>query len=145
MLTGYPICLFWVFTAQSTQWGHVEHGQLYWAGLVLYVVKQYCAHSFTRNWQLRFLNQRKRENDCRKYFMINLHERMLPTSAIRYPMQGPKLTDGQHKNSIPPHTHTPAHKKFAGVYILMSLFKAQTSTSFCNNRYTFSVWILTLF
>ena len=31
---------FWGFTAQSTQWGHVERGQftlphVYWAGLVL--------------------------------------------------------------------------------------------------------------
>ena len=26
-----------------------------------------------------FLNQRKGENDRRKYFMINLYERMLPT------------------------------------------------------------------
>ena len=31
--------------------------------------------------QLPFLNQRKGENDRRKYFMINLHERMLPTWA----------------------------------------------------------------
>ena len=31
---------------------------------------QYCAHSFARNWQLPFLNQRKGENDCKKYFMI---------------------------------------------------------------------------
>ena len=30
---------------------------------------------------LPFLNQRKGENDRRKYFMINLHEWMLPTSA----------------------------------------------------------------
>ena len=30
---------------------------------------------------LPFLNQRKGENDRRKYFMINLHERMLPTST----------------------------------------------------------------
>ena len=37
-----------------------------------------CAQSFSRNWQLPFLNQRKEENDCRKYFMISLHERMLP-------------------------------------------------------------------
>ena len=36
------------------------------------------AHSFTRNWQVPFSNQRKGENDRRKYFMINLHERMLP-------------------------------------------------------------------
>ena len=45
------------------------------------MVNQYCAHSFARNWQLPFLNQQKGENDRRKYFMINLHERMLPTSA----------------------------------------------------------------
>ena len=45
------------------------------------MVNQYCAHSFARNWQLPFLNQRKGENDRRKYFMINLRERMLPTSA----------------------------------------------------------------
>ena len=40
-----------------------------------------CAHSFARNWQLSFLNQRKGENERRKYFMINLHERMLPGPA----------------------------------------------------------------
>ena len=38
-------------------------------------------HTFTRNWQLLFLNQWKRENDIRKYFTINLHERMLPGLA----------------------------------------------------------------
>ena len=32
------------------------------------MVNQYCAHSFARNWQLPFLNQRKGENDRRKYF-----------------------------------------------------------------------------
>ena len=42
-------------------------------------VYQYCAHSFARNWKLPYLNQLKGENDHRKYFMINLHERMLPT------------------------------------------------------------------
>ena len=44
-------------------------------------VNQHCAHSSARNWQLPFLNQREGENDRRKYFMINLHERMLPTLA----------------------------------------------------------------
>ena len=39
-------------------------------------------HTFTsRNWQLPFLNQQKGENDRRKYFMINLYERMLLTSG----------------------------------------------------------------
>ena len=69
------VCLCCVFTAQSTQWGHVERGQFtlphfYWAGLVLKAVDQYCAHSFARNWQLPFLNQQKGENDRRKNFMI---------------------------------------------------------------------------
>ena len=45
------------------------------------MVNQYCAHSFARNWQLPFLNQQKGENERRKYFMINLQKRMLPTSA----------------------------------------------------------------
>ena len=33
-----------------------------------------CAHSAARNWRMSFLNQRKGDNDCRKYFMINLHK-----------------------------------------------------------------------
>ena len=43
-----------------------------WAGLVLQALNQYYAHSFARNWQLPFLNQRNRENNhtCRKYSMI---------------------------------------------------------------------------
>ena len=76
------ICLCWGFMAQSTQWGHVERGQatspyIYWADLVLYAINQYCAHSFARNWQLPFLNLQKGENDQRRYFMINLHERTI--------------------------------------------------------------------
>ena len=43
------------------------------------MVNQYCAHSFARNWQLPFLNQQKAENDGRKYFMIDLHKRILLT------------------------------------------------------------------
>ena len=45
-----------------------------WAGLVLWLT---CTYFFARNWQLLFLNQRKGENNHRKYFMINLHERTL--------------------------------------------------------------------
>ena len=43
------------------------------------MVNQYCAHFFARNWQLPFLNRRKGENDCRKYFMNNLNEKTLQT------------------------------------------------------------------
>ena len=52
------VCLFWSFTAQSVY------------QTILLAVNQYCAHSFARNWQLPFR---------RKWFMINLRERMLPT------------------------------------------------------------------
>ena len=74
------VCLCWGFTAQSTQCVMLSALSLpNWAGLVLYALIQYCAHSFTWNWQLPFLNQQKGENDRRKYFMINIHEWMLPT------------------------------------------------------------------
>ena len=39
-----------------------------------------------------FLNQQKGENDRIKYFMINLHERMLPTSAGIEPPTSCSLT-----------------------------------------------------
>ena len=57
-------------------------------------VYQYCAHSFARNWQLPFLNQWKGENDHRKYFMINPHERMLPTSSGLNPRSPGLQSDG---------------------------------------------------
>ena len=43
-------------------------------------------YSFTRNWHLPFLNQRRGENDHRKYFMISLHKRMLPDLGGIKPM-----------------------------------------------------------
>ena len=49
---------------------------LFWANIVRYSIFT-CAHYFTRNWQLPFLNQQRWENDGRKYFVINLHKRML--------------------------------------------------------------------
>ena len=53
-----------------------------------------CANSFTRNLQMPFLNQRKGENDRRKYFMINLHERILPTSTGVEPAPPGLQSDG---------------------------------------------------
>ena len=59
---------------------HFRSGQLTyphcsWASL-LCSLPVLTAQSFTNNWQLPFLNQRKGENGRRNYFMINLHERM---------------------------------------------------------------------
>ena len=42
-------------------------------------------HSSASTW-LAFLNQQNGESDRRKYFMINLHERMLPDPAASKPM-----------------------------------------------------------
>ena len=64
----------WSFTAQSKPLGSCQVWSVYLTTHLLY-----CAHSFTRNWQLPFMNQQKGENDRRKYFTINLHRRMFPT------------------------------------------------------------------
>ena len=65
--------------AQSTQWDHSSAVSLPNHTFIGRAVNQYCAHSFARSWQLPFLNQRKGENGRRKYFMIKVHEWMLPT------------------------------------------------------------------
>ena len=67
-----------VFSKVKHLWACVNVCQLS-IGMCECLVNQYCAHSFTRNWQLPFLNQRKGENDRRKYFIINLYKKMLPT------------------------------------------------------------------
>ena len=45
-------------------------GWLGWVGVSF-------GYSFTRKWQRPFLNQRKRQNERRKYFLSSLQERML--------------------------------------------------------------------
>ena len=60
---------------------------------------EYCVHSFARNWQLPFLNQQNREIGPRKYFMINLHERMLP--AWRGSTPHPDHQSGAHPTEPP--------------------------------------------
>ena len=60
----------------------------------------YCAHSFARNWQLPFLNQRKGGNDRIKYFMPNLHEGMLPTRRGLNP-QSPDHQLDAHPTELP--------------------------------------------
>ena len=62
----------------KTQFSTGKFWGLFYVSMKAYIVG---THFSARNWQLPFLNQRKGENDRRKYFMINLHERMLPTSA----------------------------------------------------------------
>ena len=42
---------------------------------------QYSSTFFLQKLRMLFLNQQKIENDHRKYFMINLHDRMLSDSA----------------------------------------------------------------
>ena len=74
-----------IFMAQSTQLVMLSTVSLpnhfYWAGLVLFAVNQYCAHSFARNWQLLFLNQRRGENDHSKYFTIKSPRRNVANPA----------------------------------------------------------------
>ena len=67
------LLLCWCFTALRHVSGHFRHGQLTcpqcsWASL-LGSLPVLSAHSFASNWQLPFLNQRKRENGRRFFFM----------------------------------------------------------------------------
>ena len=81
--SGFVCVEVWRPSQPNVERGQFSWPHFYWAGSVLEAVNQYCAHSFVRNWKRPFLNQRKGENDRRKYFMINLHERMLPPSRGR--------------------------------------------------------------
>ena len=63
-------------------------------------VYKYCAHSFARNWQLPFLNQWKEQNDHRKYFMVNLHKRILPVRRWSNP-QPPDHQSDTHPTESP--------------------------------------------
>ena len=75
------------------------------------MVYQCCAHSFARNWQLPFLNQWKGENNRRKYFMINPHERKLLTQLGLNP-QPPDHQSNPHPTEPP-----------RSVYSLYSLYQ----------------------
>ena len=66
-----------------------------WAGSVLWVVNQYCAYSFARNWQLPFLNQWKEENDRRKYF----HDQS-PWKNVADPVRGSNPQPPDHLTHI---------------------------------------------
>ena len=62
-------------------YGHVEtvsspNHTFSWASLIKWLTSTLHEHTFACNWQQPFLNQQKEENDCRNYFMINLHKRM---------------------------------------------------------------------
>ena len=71
---------FWFdfcFTALQHILGHFWHGQLpqphcSWVSL-LGSLPVHSAHSFASNWQLLFLNQQKRENGRRNFFMTKSH------------------------------------------------------------------------
>ena len=67
-----------------------------WTGLVLWETNQYLC-TFC---QLPFLNQWKRENDRRKYFMISLYERMLPDRGRSNPQPSDHHSD-EHPTKPP--------------------------------------------
>ena len=81
-VTLWPLLvwLFWGFTAQSTlsmscRAAQLTYSHCSWAGLdLLSGLPVLRVHTFSINWQLSFLNQRKGENGRWNYFMINLHK-----------------------------------------------------------------------
>ena len=73
------VCFYWGFYGPVNPVGSCRARSVYLTTLLL---PAWSTKRLTRNWQLLFLNQRKGENVRRKYFMINLHERMLPTRRV---------------------------------------------------------------
>ena len=73
---GFILLLCWCFTALRHFLGNFGCDQLTHSLPVL------SAYSFSSDWQLPFLNQRKGENGLRYYFLTKLHERMLPDVRI---------------------------------------------------------------
>ena len=84
-LTGM-LLLCWCFMTLRHILGHFRRSQLTYphcsSASLLDSLPVLTAHSFVSTWQLLFLNQRKGENGHRNYFMIKLHERMLPDVRI---------------------------------------------------------------
>ena len=84
-----PLVWFWFdfcFTALQCILGHFGRGQLTyphcsWASL-LGSLPVLSAHSFASNWQLLFLNQRKRENGRRNVFMTKSPRKNVPDVGI---------------------------------------------------------------
>ena len=74
-------CHVGVLRPLDTFWVMWSYPHCSWASL-LGSLQVLSAHSFTNNWQLPFLNQRKGENGRKNYFMTNLHKGMLPNVRI---------------------------------------------------------------
>ena len=74
------------FTALQHILGHFGRGQLTWPhcswASLLDSLPVLSAHSFASNWQLLFLNQRKRENGRRNVFMTKSPRKNMPDVGI---------------------------------------------------------------
>ena len=85
-INGFGFWFDFCFTALQHILGHFERGQLplphcSWASL-LGSLPVLSAHSFASNWQLLFLNQRKRENGRRNLFMTKSPRKNVPDVGI---------------------------------------------------------------
>ena len=82
VICKYLVWFDFCFTALQHILGHFGRGQLayphcWWANL-LGSLPVLSAHSFASNWQLLFLNQRKRENCHRNVFMTKSPRKNVP-------------------------------------------------------------------
>ena len=69
-----------------------------------------------------FLKQWKEENDLRKYFMINLHEKMLPTP------RGSNLQSPDHQLNAHP-TESPRSAAYKGTQLMTSKRNADVNVN----------------
>ena len=104
---------YWCFTILRHFLGHFGRSQL---TLFLGSLTAPNARSFASNLQLPFLNQRKRENSLRIYFMTTLHKRMLPDVRIEPATARIPGGRGSDRATAPQHTFLQDYN----VYLLCS-------------------------
>ena len=94
------------------------------------------AHSFASNWQLLFLNQRKRENGCRIFFMTKSWWRNVPDMGIELRTTCMPSGHASDRATMPSCSKEKLHCKLYqyGMYWYFCFWKSIWATSYQNQQ-----------
>ena len=98
------------------------------------MVNQYCAHSFTRNWQRPFLNQWKGENDHRKYSMIQFLQKTVANSV--------GVEAATSRSPVKVHPTEPPRLASKRTYLMSPGFSRWTEQSLATNSSIKCAWMI---
>ena len=109
MIVGAEVS--WEFYGQFNCYGHVKpviKSTHTFPGLTYTSMRSTstCAHTYARNWQLPFLNQRKRENQWRNVSMINLNESHMTDLWLALAIPGSAVSRGIDRAMRPSQIYT---------------------------------------